>query len=41
MITTPSKNVHSIISIFQSIGIDVIDVNLGSIADYYELKIMN
>ena len=36
MVTTPSKNVQSIISIFQSIGIDVVDVNLGSIADYNE-----
>lgn len=38
MVTTPSKNVQSIISIFQSIGIEVIDVNLGSIADYTEFK---
>lgn len=38
MATTPSKNVQSIISIFQSLGIDVVDVNLGSIADYNEFK---
>ena len=38
MVTTPAKNVHSIISIFQSIGIDVIDVNIGSVADYYEFR---
>jgi len=38
MVTTPSKNVQSIISIFQSIGIEVVDVNLGSIADYNEFK---
>lgn len=38
MVTTPSKNVQSIISIFQSIGIDVVDVNLGSIADYSEFS---
>ena len=38
MVTTPSKNVQSIISIFQSIGIEVVDVNLGSIADYAELR---
>ena len=38
MVTTPSKNVQSIISIFQSLGIDVVDVNLGSIADYNEFK---
>lgn len=38
MVTTPSKNVQSIISIFNSIGIEVVDVNLGSIADYNEFK---
>ena len=38
MVTTPSKNVQSIISIFNSIGIEVVDVNLGSIADYAEFK---
>ena len=38
MATTPSKYVQSIISIFQSLGIDVVDVNLGSIADYNEFK---
>ena len=38
MVTTPSKNVQSIISIFHSIGIEVVDVNLGSIADYNEFK---
>ena len=38
MVTTPSKNVASIISIFDSIGIDVVDVNLGSIADYEEFR---
>ncbi len=38
MVTTPSKNVQSIISIFNSIEIDVVEVNLGSIADYAEFK---
>ena len=38
MVTTPSKNVASIISIFDSIGIEVVDVNLGSIADYEEFR---
>ena len=38
MVTTPSKNVQSIISIFNSMGIEVVDVNLGSIADYNEFK---
>lgn len=38
MVTTPSKNVLSIMSIFSSLGIDVVDINLGSIADYTEFK---
>lgn len=38
MITTPSKNVQSIISIFQSLEIDVVDISLGSISDYAEFK---
>lgn len=38
LVTTPSKNVQSIISIFQSLGIEVVDVNLGSIADYTEFR---
>ena len=38
MVTTPSKNVQSIISIFEAMGIEVIDVNLGSICDYQEFK---
>lgn len=38
MVTTPSKNVLSIMSIFSSLGIDVVDINLGSIADYSEFR---
>ena len=38
MVTTPSKNVQSIISIFQSLDIDVVDISLGSISDYTEFK---
>lgn len=38
MVTVPSKVVQSVISIFQSLGIDVVDINLDSIADYYEFR---
>lgn len=38
MVTTPKKNVYSIISILQSIGIEVVDINIGPIADYNEFK---
>ena len=37
-ITTPKKNVYSIISILQSIGIEVVDINLSGIADYMQFK---
>ena len=38
LVTTPLKNVQSIVSIFQSLNIDVIDMSFGSIADYEEFK---
>jgi cell division protein FtsA len=38
MVTTPKKNVYSIISILQSIGVEVTDINIGPIADYNEYK---
>lgn len=38
MATTPKKNVYSVISILESIGIDVIDINLSGIADYNEFR---
>ena len=41
MVTTPSKNVNSVISIFASMGIDVIDINIGPICDYEEFKNQN
>ena len=34
MVTTPQKNVHSIMGILESIGIKITDVNIGPIADY-------
>ena len=41
MITTPSKNVDSVISIFAALGIDVLDINIGSICDYEEFRNSN
>lgn len=37
-ITVPKKNIYKIISIFHSLGIEVIDILFGSIGDYYEFK---
>ena len=41
MVTTPSKNVNSVISIFASMGIDVVDLNIGPICDYEEFRNQN
>jgi len=38
MVTTPKKNVHSVISILESLGLKVIDINISPIADYYEYR---
>ena len=38
MVTTPKKNVYSIISIMQSLGVEVIDINISGIADYNEFR---
>jgi len=36
--TVPKKNIYKIITIFQEIGIEVIDILFGIIGDYYEFK---
>lgn len=38
MITTPKKNVYSVVSLIESLGVEVTDINIGSIGDYYEFK---
>ena len=38
MVTTPKKNISSVVSILNSIGIDVVDISLGCIGDIYALK---
>lgn len=34
----PKKNIYTAISILENIGVNVIDINFGSICDYYEFK---
>ena len=34
----PKKNVYTAISLLENIGVDVVDINFGSVADYYEFK---
>lgn len=38
MVSTPKKNIYSVINILNSIGIDVVDISLGCIGDIYALK---
>ena len=35
---SPKKNIYSAISLLENIGIEVVDINYGSVADYYEFK---
>ncbi|MGI6309407.1 MAG: cell division protein FtsA [Bacilli bacterium] len=38
MVTTPKKNVYSLVSVLEKIGIEVIDIVLGGIGDYTALR---
>jgi len=41
MVTTPKKNIYSVISLFNSIDIEVVDISLGCIGDIYTFKSEN
>lgn len=38
MVSTPKKNIYSVISILSSIGVEVVDISLGCIGDIHALK---
>jgi len=38
MITTPKKNIYSVVSVLESAGLEVIDITLGAVGDYHEVK---
>ncbi len=38
MVTMPKKNIHSVIGIVESLGLQVTDINIGPIADYYQFR---
>lgn len=38
VVTIPKKNVYSVVGIFESIGVEVVDIVISSIADYYAIK---
>lgn len=38
MVTTPRKNIYSVVSLLENIGLEVIDISLNSIGDIYSFK---
>lgn len=38
MATTPKKNIYSVVGLFNTLGIEVIDISLGCIGDIYTFK---
>lgn len=38
MITTPKKNIYSVLSLIESIGVEVVDISLNNIGDIYAFK---
>lgn len=34
----PKKNVYTAVSLLENIGVDIVDINFGSVADYFEFK---
>ena len=40
MITAPKKNIYSVLSIMEGAGIEVADITISGVGDYYEVKIM-
>ncbi len=38
VVTVPKKNVYSVVGILESIGVEVVDIIISSIADYYAIK---
>ena len=38
MVATPKKNIYSVVSLLENIGIEVVDISLGSIGDIYAFK---
>lgn len=41
MIATPKKNIYSVISVIEGAGLQVTDITLSGLADYYEVKNSN
>lgn len=38
MISTPKKNIYSVLSVMEGAGIEVVDITISGLSDYYEIK---
>ena len=38
IISVPKKNVYSVVGILENVGLEVVDITISSIADYYSIK---
>ena len=38
MVATPKKNIYSVISVIEGAGLEVVDITLSGIGDYYEVR---
>ena len=38
MVTVPKKNIYSVISVIEGAGLEVVDITISGLADYYEVK---
>jgi len=38
MVTVPKKNIYSVISVIEAAGLEVVDITVSGLADYYEVK---
>lgn len=38
MVTVPKKNIYSVISVIEGAGLEVVDITISGLSDYYEVK---
>ena len=38
MVSTPKKNIYSVLSVVEALGLEVVDITLSGLSDYYEVR---
>ncbi len=41
MVTTPKRNVYSVVSVMEALGLEIVDIALSSLGDYFEVRNSN